>query len=252
LLFIKYSENLEYSLDAYYNIKKDAIRSEKLEEILKSHKHEFHKLLFKDLLITPINHFVTYTLILEEIQKEVVEEDIYEILGQEIEYIKKIVNQMNSNVGESVQIRKFFGLKKIVMGFPADFISSQRKLIIDFDIMGNVRGTFKKHVYLFNDCLMVVSTNKESRKKGFQYVLEKIIYYEKYDFERVEQGTKYCIKCTFKTNDENNNEPYDLRIKNNKKSSFFRTSKDRKPTCEDHSMYMYFENLASLQIFLDE
>ncbi|OUM70631.1 hypothetical protein PIROE2DRAFT_1160 [Piromyces sp. E2] len=249
--FIKYSENYEYSLDAFERIRKDIIKFDKVERILKAHKDAFHKQEFKDLLLTPINHFVTYKLILNDIKKEVYEDDIYDKLDEEIEYIKKIGDQMNIKVGESIQIRKFFALKKTVMGFPADFISyTTRKLITDFEIMGNVRGTFKKHVYLFNDCVVVVSTNKDAKKKGFEYVLENIIYYKDYDFEKVEQGNKVCIKCVCKNKNLINGQ-YDSRFKNKRNGGIFKTSKGKKTTY-DNSMYLYFNDVNSYNVFYEE
>jgi len=250
--FVKYCENYENSLDAFDRIRKDINKFDKVERILKTHKDAFHKQEFKDLLLTPINHFVTYKLILNDIKKEVCEDDIYDKLDEEIEYIKKIGDQMNIKVGESIKIRKFFALKKIVMGFPDDFISSTRKLITDFEIMGNVRGTFKKHVYLFNDCVVVVSTNKDARKKGFEYVLENIIYYKDYDFEKVEQGNKICIKCVCKNKDLINGQ-YDSRFKNKRNGGLFKTSKGKKGTYdEDNSMYLYFNDINSYNVFFEE
>jgi len=251
--FVKYSENYEYSLDTFESIKKDVIKYDKVERILKVHKDAFHKQEFKDLLITPINHFVTYKLILNDIKKEVFEDDIYDKLDKEIEYFKKIGDQMNIKVGESIQIRKFFALKKIVMGFPADFISyTTRKLITDFEIMGNVRGTFKKHVYLFNDCVVVVSSNKDAKKKGFEYVLENIIYYKDYDFEKVEQGNKICIKCVCKNKNLINGQ-YDSRLKNRKNGGLFKTYKNKKGSYDvDNSMYLYFNDINSYNVFFEE
>jgi len=248
--FVKYSENYQNSLDAYDNIKRESL--DKVQDILKQNEDEFHRQRFKDIIDTPINHFVTYRLILKDIQKKVFEDDIYNNLEEEIEHLGKIGEKMNNKVGESIQIRKFFELKNIVSGFPPDFITSKRKLKVDFDIMGNVRGSFRKHVYLFNDCLMVVSTNKDAKKRGYKYELEKIMKYKDYDFVKGEQGAKLCIKCICK-NPNKNNDQVDNRIKNNgsRHNGFFKT-KSRKSNIDNKTMYLYFDNPATYSLFLKE
>jgi len=246
--FVKYSENYEYSLEAYDRIKKDTVKFERLETILKRHKKEFHCLYFKDLLYKPITHFAIYRLFLEEIQKRVVEGNIYNKLGVEIIHLKTIGNQMNKRVEESIQIRKFFNLKKTVLGFPDDFISSKRKLISDFEVMGNARGNFHKQVYLFNDAVMVVSTNKEANKMGYQYLLEKIMFYKEYDFEKVKLGNKICVKCQCKSDPAN----HDLKKLNGDSNGLLRRFKGRRPNYDDQTIYLYFNELATCTLLFKE
>jgi len=242
--FVKYAENYEYSLDAYDRIKKDAAKYERVENILKHHKKEFHRLYLKDLLCKPITHFPIYRLFLEEIQKKVLKGDIYNKLEIEIIHLKTIGNQMNKKVEESIQIHKFFNLKKIVLGFPDDFISSKRKLITDFEVMGNARGNFFKQVYLFNDAVMVVSTNKEAKKKGYQYILEKIMFFKDYDFEKVYLGNKIRVKCKCKNNDLNkfDGDSYSL----------FKRFKGRRPNYDDQTIYLYFKDLATCSLLFQQ
>jgi len=254
-LFVKYSENYEFSLDAYERVKSDSAKFNKIKNILKQHKEKFHRLYFDDLLYVPFNHFVSYPLFLKAIREKVYEDDIYYNLEEEIEYLKDIGNQIDNKIQESNEIHSIFALKKNVMGLPDDFISfSKRKLIKELEIKGNVRGNILKHIYLFNDCIMVVSFSKKAKKNGYLYELEKIMNYKDYSFVKDELGNKICIKCVCKSNSVNNNDSSNsLSRNNNRLNGLFRTFKDDDDNKDDDkNMFLYFDNPKNYEVFLEE
>ena len=254
--FIKYSENYEYSIEAYYRIREDDIKFNKIENILKCHNNEFHRLSLKDLLYKPINHFVIYRLFLKDIQKKFFEYNIYDKIEVIIEHLMNISDQMNNNISESIQIRKFFDLNKMIMGFPADFISYNRKLIFDFLILGNMTDNIRKHVYLFSDCLMVVRPSKKAKKKGYHYILETIMNYKDYDFVEIKLGTKSGIKCIYKNNNENNNNLLDSQEQNriSRSPGLFGCFKGSKQNSDgnDKTIYFYFTNQATCSLVFEK
>jgi len=256
-LFVKYSENYHYSIDVYDRIMMDNVKQfNKIENILKYHKNEFRGLSLKDILDVPFCHFVNYNIFLKEIQKKVYQKDIYDYIEVVIQYLRRIGNQMDNKVGESIQVHKFFCLNKIVMNFPAYFITSNRKLIFDFEFMGDIKGNLRKYVYLFNDCLIVIRPSKKARKKGYHCELEKIAFYNEYDFVKGEQGTKFYIKC-IKTNNavNNNNWLYSHQEKRKSKSSglfgCFKSQK-RNSVDNDNTIYFYFDNPALCNLVFEE
>ncbi|ORX76091.1 hypothetical protein BCR32DRAFT_271497 [Anaeromyces robustus] len=249
-VFLDYSAYYESLLDIINHIQKDNARFEKINNIIKMNNREFRRMQFKDLFSIEIQHFLSYNLYLKDIQRNLVEDDLYESLESEIQYLYMIGLHMDKTEHENVQIRKLFALKKFVMGYPDSFISSKRKLISEYDITENGRP-IQKRIYLFNDSLMVVTTNKEATRKGYKYLLENIISIKDYEFTKVDQGTKPCIKCVCKSN--NNSGQFENLMKNNasnRRSGLFKYSKGRKPQSKIN--YLYFIDMAKCDKFFSE
>jgi hypothetical protein len=237
-VFLDFSANYESAMDAINRIKKDILKYESIENIFRKHRNEFHKSGFSDFHYNLLQHFFSYRLELGEIQKCVFEEDLYKELEDEMEYLEVFGANMNKSQGESEQVRKFFALQEIINNYPVDFISSHRKLINEYDVTANGRQ-FPKHIYLFNDCIMVVTVTKEARKKGFQYDLENIIFFKDYEFsKKVEKGHKDCIKCVCTISQKE----LDSHYKSNRGGKY-KVSKASKPQSKIN--YFYFNEPIS-------
>jgi len=251
IVYLEYQADYENLLSYLENIKKDKERLERINKIMKMNESKFCRMRFTDLFFTVTQHFTSYKLILEDIKKSVYEDDLYEALESEIQYLHTIGLYMDKTEHENAQIRKFFALKSQIMNFPPTFLTSKRKLISEYDITENGRPT-QKHIYLFNDCLMVVTTNKEATRKGYIYSLENIINLKDYEFNKVDQGTKSCIRCICRSHNNDIQIENPIRSSNNpnRLSGLFKYSKGRKPQSKIN--FLYFTNMAECNKFFKE
>ncbi|KAG4105506.1 hypothetical protein H8356DRAFT_1302781 [Neocallimastix lanati (nom. inval.)] len=243
--FLDFSSNYESAMYAIDRIRNDPAKQykyTKIESIFNEHKKEFHRSTFNDFHYNILHRFFSYRLELGRIQECIFEEDIFQEIEVEMEYLKIYGANMDKRQGENEQVHKFFKLKNKIMNYPVEFLSSHRKLLSEYDVTCNGRQ-FPKHIYLFSDCIMVVTSTKEAKKEGFKYDLENIIFFKDYEFTRKEEpGQKDCIKCVCSVSQKE----LDSHFKSNRKGR--KLSRKSKPQSKINFFY-FNKSYASKSVY---